>query len=119
MNSLGKFVAIYALASSPFLFALVMTATLSLAITETMPHNIDFILNTFDPDPNSVSDALVLLYEYIHDNFFQVAFAVFILTIISLLYIRYRIKGSSIVSLIFLLFYGGNILLFVSHLIFE
>lgn len=119
MNTFGKFFAIYALASSPFLFALVITATFSLAITETMPHNIDFILNRLDPDPNIISDSLVLLYEYIHNNFFQIALVVFVLTIISLLYIRYKIRGASVVSLLFLLFYGGNVLLFVSHLVFE
>ncbi len=114
-----KFFAIYALASCPFLFALMIVATLSLAITETIPHNIDFILNVLDPDPSVVSDYIVLLYQYTHENFFMIAAIVFVLTSISLLIVRYRIKGSSLVSFVFLCFYSGNVLLFISHLIFE
>jgi hypothetical protein len=116
---MGKLIAIYALASSPFLFVICVTATLSLAIAETLPHNIDFILNTLDPDPCAVSDYFVLLHQYVRENFFFIAFIVFILTIVSLLYIRYQIRGASMVALFFLCFYGGNVFLFISHLIFE
>ena len=114
-----KFFAIYALASSPFLFTLMIVVTLSLAITETIPHNIDFILNTLDPEPSIVSDYIVMLYQYTHDNFFMIAIVVFILTSVSLLIVRYQIRGASFTGFFFLFFYGGNVFLFVSHLIFE
>ena len=116
---MGRLFAIYALASCPFLFLSGVTVTLSLAIVETLPHNIDFVLNAIDPDPSVLSDYAVLLYQYLRENFFFIAFIVFVLTIVSMLYIHYRIRGASIVAFAFLCFYGGNIFLFVLHLIFE
>lgn len=116
---MGEIFAIYALASCSFLRGLVAIAILSLAATAALLPNIDFVLNVLDFEPNVFTDYVVLLYQYIQDNFFLIALIVFILTIISFLYVRYRIIGAVFVGLAFLLFYAGSAFIFVLHLIFE